>query len=269
MPLHLMSLTPYNPTQEDVDQLIWTIMNGVTTYYERIKMLYHFRKELVDQRSGEPVGNVIVSLVGDQKTGKSRYVDVDLSFYSDEPVRIQLENKIGENSFANQHFNAVYLEVAEQHFCLETVNRFGSNPELDGTEVSAYISIFPQRVTVYKDLKELNRAYGLPKEIENPAMREIGITSICYSDTFIAAFEDYNKVFGTVVSMKDVELQMDPLTLNFVLAKVRTGFGIVPVAMSRELFDLENLAPGCALDIEGRIVADLGDPNMFVPAPKE
>lgn len=260
-------MTPYNPTQEDVDHLIWTIMNGVTSYYERIKMLYHFRKEIIDENTEEPLGNVIVSMVADQNTGKSMYVDVDLSFYSEKPVPIQLEGKIGENSFANQHFNALYLERAEQHFWLETVNRFGSNPELEGLEVSAYISIFPQRVTVYKDLVELNKAYGLPKEINNPAIREIGITSITYSDSFIAAIEDYNKLFGTVVSMKDVEVHLEPLTLSFVLAQVRTAFGIVPVAMSRELFDLKELAPGCALDIEGRVVADLGNPAMFVPPP--
>ena len=51
--------------------------------------------------------------------------------------------------------------------------------------------------------------------------------------------------------------------LPFVLAKVDTAAGVVPVAMGRDVFDLSNLTVGCIVAMDTVVKADVAAPGAF------
>ncbi|MBQ3216741.1 MAG: hypothetical protein IJB35_02875, partial [Oscillospiraceae bacterium] len=52
--------------------------------------------------------------------------------------------------------------------------------------------------------------------------------------------------------------------LPFVLAKVDTALGAIPVAMGREVFDLKELKAGCIVAMNADIKADLARDEDFM-----
>lgn len=76
-------------------------------------------------------------------------------------------------------------------------------------------------------------------------------------------------LFGTVLSFRNVMVYISELTLDFVLATVRTTFGPVPVALSKDYFDIDGIHPGSAVAMYAYLSADLASPRDFRPFPKE
>ena len=269
MPMHLEVLSPIQPSEEDTPKIFTDIVEAADDYYQPAEGFVHFRTKLFDRFSGELIGHFSSTMVHDEKAHMNRLLDVDTSFVNDNPVILQLGSKIGQNSFACQYFNATYGTDAEQQLWIETVNRFTQKPKLEGKEVEARISVFPTNLTLYDDMEALNEAYGMNKPIENPKLREIGITNIRYSDNFLAVTEGKNMLFGTVLSFRNVMVYISELTLDFVLATVRTTFGPVPVALSKDYFDIDGIHPGSAVAMYAYLSADLASPRDFRPFPKE
>ena len=119
-------------------------------------------------------------------------------------------------------------------------------PNLNTHEADVYISVFPKEVSMYDSMEALNAATG--KE---------------YSDRFIEECEDVSFLTGTVQSVRDVKVVKGKLDMSFVLADVKTVLGTVPVAMSRDVFDIDGIAPGRVLAMKAHISADLASDEVF------
>ena len=78
--------------------------------------------------------------------------------------------------------------------------------------------------------------------------------------------ESYSFLIGKVKSFTDVQIQFGEVTWSFVLAKVFTALGTVPIAMGREVFDLTELVPGAIVAMNANVKADLSRPEDFTYA---
>ena len=57
---------------------------------------------------------------------------------------------------------------------------------------------------------------------------------------------------------------MGKADLTFVIAQVKTALGIVPVAMSRDVFNIDGICPGKVLAMAAVVKADLSKPDSFL-----
>ena len=92
------------------------------------------------------------------------------------------------------------------------------------------------------------------------------------SDTFISPANMIMKksedgesfLVGTVIGCQDVKVNMGKADLTFVIAQVKTALGIVPVAMSRDVFNIDGICPGKVLAMAAVVKADLSKPDSFL-----
>lgn len=121
---------------------------------------------------------------------------------------------------------------------------------------------------MYDDIDTFNRRMGFSQ----PPEGDTGFTIRGFSETFLSPGgllsdsnpgEVHSDVLGTVESFRDVRVDMGNRALDFVLAQIRTGLGTIPVAMGREVFDLEGIAPGKLIYMSADIKADLTRPDVF------
>ena len=63
--------------------------------------------------------------------------------------------------------------------------------------------------------------------------------------------------------MAFLRIRFGKYILDFVLAQVRTAMGIVPVAMGRDVFDIEKLKPGMIIAMNADVKVDLSKPEDF------
>ena len=75
--------------------------------------------------------------------------------------------------------------------------------------------------------------------------------------------ESYSFVVGRVASFKDVEVAFGKNVLPFVLTWMDTALGVIPVPMSREVFDLENLKVGCIIAMNADVKVDVAKDDDF------
>lgn len=269
MPLHLDSLTTQSITPEEFMDIAVSVLDQADDYYQPIDSLIHTRTYLKDQEYGDTIAHFVVSMYFNRKEGRNEILDVDMTLESIFPKTMQFYRKIGEASLASQQYSVSWPCFPDQTFWVETVNRFTEEPNLEGKKIEGSFSFFPKRVTLFENMMELNRAYGLPSEIQNPDLREIGLGSVGFSDDFLAVVEGLPKLFGTVNSVRDVKTQIGSLPLEFTLVRARTALGVLPVAMSRDVFDIDGIQKGSVLDMSGVLNFDFSKLNQFTVLRKE
>ena len=248
MPLHLEGIMKQPISPEDLQETVEELYNTPTSSFSSINRFYHLRTEMVDENTGDIIGHFVLSVIRNEKADRNDVVDTDLSFKSDEPVRLWFEQMAGPTVYGSQGYEAITLDddIEEQYLYLETVNRYTDYPNLNTHEADVYISVFPKEVSMYDSMEALNGATG--KE---------------YSDRFIEECEDVSFLTGTVQSVRDVKVVKGKLDMSFVLADVKTVLGTVPVAMSRDVFDIDGIAPGRVLAMKAHISADLASDEVF------
>ena len=74
---------------------------------------------------------------------------------------------------------------------------------------------------------------------------------------------DYSFIIGTVKSFRNVSPNFGSHKLPFVLAKVDTALGAVPVAMGQDVFDLKELNVGCVIAMNTVVKADIASSEAF------
>ena len=74
---------------------------------------------------------------------------------------------------------------------------------------------------------------------------------------------NYSFIVGTVKSFRDVSPDFGDNKLPFVVAKVDTAVGVVPVAMGRDVFDLKELKVGCVIAMNAVVKADVAAPGVY------
>ncbi len=122
---------------------------------------------------------------------------------------------------------------------------------------------------MFEDMRGFNEFMGFSKPVK------VGPTNYHVdglSDTFIAPANMIMKksedgesfIVGIVISCQDVKVNMGKADLTFVIAQVKTALGIVPVAMSRDVFNIDGICPGKVLAMAAVVKADLAKPDSFL-----
>ena len=112
-------------------------------------------------------------------------------------------------------------------------------------------------------MEAFNKESGLEKDIK---VGEHELRCNGFSDVFMApaslfqmgtdSNETYTYFFGKVSSIREVESEDFGDRVAFLVVGVDSGMGTIPVAMSRECFDLGELAVGKVLEMRADIKAD-------------
>ncbi len=74
---------------------------------------------------------------------------------------------------------------------------------------------------------------------------------------------NYSFIIGKVKSFRDVSPDFGDNKFPFVLMKVDTTVGVVPVAMGKDVFDLKKLSVGCIIAMNTVVKADIAAPGTF------
>ncbi len=122
---------------------------------------------------------------------------------------------------------------------------------------------------IFDDITAFNRFIGFkePHPIGEPGLTTTGLSETFLAPGSVISLEDndeaYSFVVGTVETYKDVSVSFGKNNIDFIIAQVNTAFGIIPVAMSRDVFDLEKLRPGMIVAMNANIKADLSKQEDF------
>ena len=264
MPLHFNSITRDSQVP---DLLTWILTNELNNssiiLASADKHYLHSRTEIIDEISGDVIGGYIFTLeVSDEE--KAIFVkDVDIVFESESSSILRFLAIRPGSSDSNEYYDVQTADGA-QRLQIETVNRHSVEGELVGTEQSVHISAFPFCVEMFDDMQALNHRFGFDKEITvHGTDFKVGGFSEHFTapgGMFVEEGEDpetYSIMIGTVESVRDVQINLGDITIPFLLVQLDTALGVIPVAMNREVFDIEGIAPGKVIYMSADIKADL------------
>lgn len=227
----------------------------------------HGRTEMIDTKTGQFIGHYVFTYKVHNEKKSLEILDIDLMLASQTRMRVSFLKCLPESSDANEYYDVEAAGMG-QHLQIETVNRHTVAEQIEGTEREVSACAFPFQLSVYRNLRMLNKHFGFRR---HKRIGKTGMKAFGFSDTFAApgnifAKEDaqpYSFMIGTVRSFRDVSIRIDEQKLDFVLAQVETALGIIPVAMGREVFDLKKLRKGCVISMNADVKVDLSKPEDF------
>jgi len=262
MPLHLNSIT----NDATKNQLVGWIFSNVISethsmYATEDKKYMYSRYNIINDYTGETIGYIIYTMANREK--ELEILDVDIVWKNNTATTLQF-NEIREGSSeANEYYEA---EVADGggHLEIETVNRHMISGDLVNTRREVFVSAFPFQLNVFEDMDSFNEKMGFknPIKVGNTDIKVGGFSKkfimpggLC--DLQRKKTESYSFLVGKVESYRDMKVIFGDVVLPFVFAKVDTALGVIPVAMGKEVFDLEDLKVGCIVAMKADIKADM------------
>ena len=132
------------------------------------------------------------------------------------------------------------------------------------------ISAFPFQLTVHNSIDEYNSWAGFGKGISvgGTDYKVHGFSEhfIMPGGTFGEEDEDehYSFLLGTVLSWREVSWKIGENALPFLIVWLDTALGVIPAAMSSEVFDLSQLKEGAIIAMSADIKADLSVQDDFI-----
>ena len=164
---------------------------------------------------------------------------------NENPTKLNSLKKLDESSESNEYYH-VECEN-ENHFEVETVNRSAIENEIEGQKHEVYVSAFPFELNVYDNIDDFNKVagFGKPVQVANTELKVSG-----YSERFVATGSAFGKqeassfIIGTVKTFREVNAIIGEEEVDFIIVQLDTAIGTIPVAVSREVFDLEKLYAG-------------------------
>ena len=268
MPLHLNSISNVGQNSE---LLAWMLQEGIdqcdAIFITEDQKYFHIRCNIEDRLSGELIGKIVYTLLN--RDNALEVLDLDIVWNNDVPTTILFNELRDGSSDSNEYYEAEVVGGG-QHLELETVNRHVIDEELIDTEREVFISAFPFELSVYTDMDEFNKWAGFKKDI---TVGDTGLKGVGFSDKFMmpggmhnpnkGGDESYSFVVGRVVAYRDVEVAFGKMVLPFVLSQVDTALGVIPISMSRDVFDLDKLEVGCIVAMNADIKADVAKDENF------
>lgn len=262
MPLHLDSIIKSDTTEI----FSWILQHELNKCEDACasdnKYYIHTSKLIYDKKTGKPFGKFVFTLKNNEEQKALEVLDADIVLDNDECVELKFYEKLKQSSDANEYYNVETVEE-NHHFQIETVNRYFVNSDIVNQTYKVSLSAFPFELTIYDSIDSFNNKMGFSSDINvaNTGMRVSG-----FSETFTApsdlfktntnSDETFSFIIGKVKSFKDVSIQLNNETINFVITFIETGAGNMPVAMSRDVFDLSNLNVGRIVAMRADVKAD-------------
>ena len=263
MPLHFDAITN---NSRDSSLLTYLLTNGLDHADGAVASedgrILHIANYMRDVGSGDRIGKFVFTLLRDEAAKSLQILDVDITLDSKDTVALRFLKKLPGSSDANEYYD-VETAAEEQHLQIETVNRNCiKDYDLTDTVRDVRACAFPFRLTLFDDIDALNAFYGFTEKSAGYGDMKIG----GLSETFAAPGnivqnkdyegETFSLLVGTIRSYRDVSVNFGERTLLFTIAQVETALGLLPTAMSREVFDLSSLAPGRVISMYADVKAD-------------
>lgn len=263
MPLHFDALT--GGAQED-ELLACLVQNGLDHAENVIasedKRILHLANPMREASSGERIGKFVFTLLVDDARKALTLIDADITIDSAETVELRFLEKLPQSSDANEYYDVEALGEGA-HLQIETVNRHLLPEDLAGTVRRVRACAFPFQLTVYDDMDALNEALGFKRSVE---VDGLGPFTVRFSEAFAAPgslfgaggsnSDPCSLMLGVVQDIRDVSLRLGEKTLSFAVVQLKSALGLLPVAMGRDVFDLDKLAPGSAVMMYADVKAD-------------
>jgi hypothetical protein len=255
MPVHFNSFIDDEKNDILVGILSSDLQKAEDIFVTKDKNYIHSTKYIFDRNENKKIGKVVFTIKAYGK--ESELLDVDIVLLSKAPIKLKILDRLESSSEANEYYDALAIE-SEHHFQIETVNRYTvEKNNISNTVQAVYISAFPFQLNVFDNIKEINKEYGFEKPIK------VGGTDFevnGYSEDFVGCggmftgnFDDgCSFIIGKVKSISDITAVFGEKTVNFTIIQLDTAIGVIPVAVSRKVFDLKNLQ-------EGKLIAMLAD----------
>ena len=270
MPLHFDSITN---DARNASVIAWILQKGThepeAVFATEDRNYILMRKRLTDADSRESIGWLIITMKNNEVRKQLEILDLDIVLDSDTTCAIRFLEKRPDSSDANEYYE---VETADnrQHLEVETVNRHMIPDPLTDTVREVHVSIFPFRLSIYDAIDDLNRELGFDKPVEaaNTGLFIRGFSErFCMPGGMVSGDkeedEHYSYIIGKVVSFRNAVFKFGENRLPFVLAKVDTALGEVPVAVGPEVFDLKELKNGCVIAMYADVKADLAPPGVY------
>ena len=262
MPLHLNALT-----NNDRDGLLaYLLQNGMDHAEDAIasedKRILHLANPMWDASSGERIGKFVYTLLIDDAHKALEVIDIDITLDSAETAELRFLEKLPQSSDANEYYD---VETADNGIRLqiETVNRNFLPGDIVDTVQRVCACAFPFQLTVYDDMDALNEAVGLKKtvKVNGTDMSVGGLSSIFAAPGSLGSTDGsesdvYSLMVGIVRDVRDVSVKFGERMLAFAIVQLESALGLLPVAMGRDVFDLDKLAPGRAIMMNADVKAD-------------
>ena len=260
MPIHLQSIT----TKDDDSELLAALLQGALDHADAAvvsddRQYLQIAQFLNDVLSGERIGKLVFTMFRNEQEKSLRILDIDITLDSDTTTEMTFLKKLPPSSDANEYYDVEVLP-GEQHLQIETVNRYLIKHEIENTTQVVKASAFPFKLDVYKSIDELNASLGFTERIIEPIDMIIGGLSETFAapgSLFEASEDDvFSFLVGTLKHIREVEVRFDSQQIRFIIAQIETALGLLPTAMSRDVFELDNCEPGNVIAMYADIKAD-------------
>ena len=263
MPLHLNSVS--NDDQTNNILFEYLLGDGLNKEESIIASadgsIIHATVPMNDLISRKQIGKYVVTIKIDQESKALEVLDIDIALDGGDTTDVKFLERYPDSSESNEYYEIETLRGG-QRLQVETVNRNAVKHEILNTSQAVKASVFPFNLSVYRDMDDLNTAFGL----KNLKVGKTDLIVSGLSDTFAAPGFAVNStvkpddrcsfIIGTVTSVQDVRTSIGKKDICFVIANIVSALGEIPVAMSRDVFDLDNLAVGSSVAMLADIKID-------------
>lgn len=260
MPIHLQSLT----ANSNDSGLLAALLQGALDHTDAAvvsedQIYIQMAQFLMDVLSKQRIGKLVYTMFRNANEKSLIVLDLDITLDSESVTELRFLDKLPASSDANEYYDVEATDEG-QRLQVETVNRYLIRQDIENTTQAVRTSAFPFRLTVYKDLNELNRELGFPgqsvDEMEVVGLHEHFAAPGSFSQDEAFKGETFSVIVGTVKSVRDVEVRFGKYKIPFVIAQIDSALGLLPTAMGRDVFDLDGLVPGAAVIMYADIKAD-------------
>ncbi|MCL2739982.1 MAG: hypothetical protein FWE47_02140 [Oscillospiraceae bacterium] len=261
MPVHFNSFVGKDKDESKLLSSIVTknIEKSDEVFGSREKQVFHATNYFIDEKTKEKIGKIVITILGREKTNE--IVDLDITLLSENAVELNFLEKLDKSSEANEYYEVSTIDD-ERHFQIETVNRYSlEQSDIENTKQTVYLSLFPFQLNLYDNIKEFDKEFGFAEPIK---VGETDMHVHGFAEDMVAVGgllsgnldEPSSFVIGKVKDFADVIAVMGEVPVSFTIIRVDTAMGEIPVAASREQFDLKELAAGKTICILADVKAD-------------
>lgn len=201
-------------------------------------------KYIIDKITGAKIGRIVFTIKTNEKEKCNELLDVDITLLNDNYAELCFECRYEESSDANEYYQVSSSDGF--HFEVETVGRYRVPIEILKTKQKVYLSAFPFQLNIYDTIEELNKDMGFEKPIQTP-IKELSCSGYAKNfmgsgTMFINSNEISSFIIGTVESFRDVIAIIGDMEVPFTIVNLKTGVGNMPVAVSKDVFELNGIS---------------------------
>lgn len=262
MPLNVQSLTSKDSKNIFVQIVNKELSDADDIILSKDKKYISMNKTIIDTKTGNKIGAFVFSVFQNDEMQALEIVDIDIILDNNKYTEIKFtERKDNPSDYTESYI--VETEDGENHFEVEAVNWASIGSDLTGGKYKAYLSAFPEVFNIYDDIRAFNSSIGFngPVQIKGTDIKVSGLGESFMStgDIFSSKkdTEAISFIIGRIKDFRDVSVQLNDDTLDFVIVDVETGVGNMPVAVGRDVFDLSNIGIGKIVEMYTTVKADL------------